>query len=294
VKYFIGYLHVFGGPIDIRGIMAEQAQIEHAWTEIAPGYDEHVTPANMAIAEGALQRVGLRPGMRVLDVAAGSGALSLPAARTGAEVLATDLSPAMVERLEARAREEGLSNLEARVMDGHHLDLEDDTFDLSGSQFGVMLFPDLPRGLSELARVTKPGGQVLLVTMGPPAEIEFLGYFLEAVKSVVPGFAGLPMDPPPLPFQVADPERLREALADAGLSDVRVETANHRLAFESGPEMWDWVTASNPIGADLVADLSEEDETAAQRALDGMLRERSGGGEPAVLNNTVNIGTGTK
>lgn len=274
--------------------MAELAEIEHAWTEIASGYDEHVTPSNMTIAEGALQRAGLRRGMRMLDVAAGSGALSIPAARHGAEVLATDLSPAMVERLAARAREEGLSNLETRVMDGHALELEADTFDIAGSQFGVMLFPDLPRGLRELARVTKPGGRVLLVTMGPPAEIEFLGFFLEAVTSAVPGFAGLPTDPPPLPFQVADPDRLLEALTDAGLTDVQVETANHRLAFESGSQLWDWVTASNPIGSELVSDLTEAQAAQARKTLDAMLRERSGGSERAVLNNTVNIGIGTK
>ena len=273
--------------------MAELAEIENAWTEIAPGYDEHVTPSNMALAEGALHRAGLRPGMRVLDVAAGSGALSIPAARTGAEVLATDISPTMVERLEARAREEGLSSLEVRVMDGHALELGDDSFDIAGSQFGVMLFPDLPQGVSELARVTKPGGHVLLVTMGPPHEIEFLGFFLEAVKSAVPGFSGLPKDPLPLAFQVADPERLRGELVDAGLSAVRVETANHRLEFESGPQLWDWVTASNPIGAELVASLTKEQTALAQQELDATVRERGGATERAVLNNTVNIGIGT-
>jgi ubiquinone/menaquinone biosynthesis C-methylase UbiE len=232
--------------------------------------------------------------MRVVDVAAGSGALSIPAARAGAEVVATDISPAMVERLEARAREEGLSNLEARVMDGHDLEFDDDTFDLAGSQFGVVLFPDLPRGLSELARVTEPGGRVLLVTMGPPSEVEFLGFFIGAITSVVPDFAGLPSDPPPLPFQVSDPETLRSKLADVGLRDVRVETANHRLEYESGSGMWSWVTASNPIGAGLVADLTEEQTEAAKEALEGRLRERSGGSGPAVLNNTVNIALGTK
>ncbi|MFD1564497.1 class I SAM-dependent methyltransferase [Haloarchaeobius amylolyticus] len=274
--------------------MAEQTEIQNAWTEIAPEYDEFVTPANVAIAEVALQRAGISPAMRMLDVAAGSGALSLPAARAGAEVLGTDISPAMVDRLEARAREEGLTTLEVRIMDGHDLALEDDTFDIAGSQFGVMLFPGLQQGLSELARVTRPGGRVLLVTMGPPSEIEFLGLFLEAVESVVPGFTGLPMDPPPLPFQVSDPAALREKLADAGLADICVETANHRLEFESGTQMWDWVTASNPIGAEMVTDLTAEQMAAAQMALDDRLRERSGERGPAVVNNTVNIAIGTK
>src|SRR5690606_11409635 len=116
----------------------------------------------------------------VLDVAAGSGALSLPAARLGARVLAVDISPGMVERLAARARAEGLANLETRVMDGHALELEDNTFDLAASQFGVMLFPDLPRGLSEMARVTRPGGRVLVVTFGPFEQVEFIGFFIRA------------------------------------------------------------------------------------------------------------------
>ncbi|MFC7223915.1 class I SAM-dependent methyltransferase [Halalkalicoccus sp. GCM10025322] len=274
--------------------MTEQAAIQAAWTEIAPGYDDYVTPSNMALAERALQRAGLRPDMRVLDVAAGSGGLSIPAARAGAQVLATDISPAMVERLETRAREEGLSNLAARVMDGHALDLEDDTFDVAASQFGVMLFPDLPRGLGEMARVTKPDGRVVLVTMGPPSEVEFLGFFVDAVKTADPDFEGLPMDPPPLPFQVSDPETLREKLADAGLTDIRVERANHRLEFNSGRQMWDWVTSSNPIGAGMVADLTDEQKATAQKALDDDLRERSGGSGSAVLNNSVNIGIGTK
>jgi len=142
-------------------------EIRTAWDEIAAGYDEFVTPTHMWLANEALRLAGLRPGMRLLDVAPGSSALSIPAARLGAQVLAADLSPNMVERLKARARKEGLSNLETRVMDGHALELEANTFDISGSQFGVMLFPDLPRGLSELARVTKPVGRVLMVAYGP-------------------------------------------------------------------------------------------------------------------------------
>jgi ubiquinone/menaquinone biosynthesis C-methylase UbiE len=113
----------------------EQEQIQDAWDNIAAGYDEFVTPTHRWLANEALQRVGLRPGIRFLDVAAGSGALSIPAARLGAKVLAVNISPAMIERLEAHAREEGLSNLEARVMDGHALEFDDDAFDISGSQF---------------------------------------------------------------------------------------------------------------------------------------------------------------
>jgi ubiquinone/menaquinone biosynthesis C-methylase UbiE len=272
----------------------EQKQIQNAWNNIAVGFDAFVTPINTELAEKALRLVGLQSGMRFLDVAAGSGALSIPAARLGAQVLATDISPAMVERLRARADKEGLSNLEISVMDGQALELEEGSFDISGSQHGVSLFPDMPRGLREMVRVTKPEGKVLIVAVGPLTETEFMGFFVGAMQAAVPGFTGLPMDPPPLPFQVANPEKLRQQMADAGLSEIRVESANWKMAFQSGKEMWDFVTNSNPIGRGLAADLAEEQRAAVQQALDGKLRQRSGNNFPAVLNNLVNIGIGTK
>lgn len=269
-------------------------QTREAWDALADGYDELVTDPNMAIAEVALRRARLEPGMRVLDVACGSGALSVPAARLGADVLGVDLAPGMVERLEARARTEGLSDVEGRVMDGHDLDLGDDTFDLAASQFGLMGFPDLPRGLAEMVRVTKPGGTVLLVVAGPPQKVEFLGVFLGALKAAVPGFEGPPMDPPPLPFQLSDPEVLTRRLADAGLKDIRVEPADHALEFRSAEHLWDWVTKNNPIGAGLAAELTDDQREAALAALEYELLNRSNGNGTAVLDNLVYTGIGTK
>ncbi len=269
--------------------------IRDAWDEIAGGYDEFVTPTHMWLANEGLRRVGLRSGMRFLDVAAGSGALSVPAARLGAQVFSTDMSPVMLKKLEARARKEGL-NLETRVMDGHALELEDDAFDVSGSQFGVMLFPDMPRGISELARVTKPGGHVLMNVYGAPQKIEFFGFFVHAIQAVVPGFTGPPMDPPPLPFQLQDPEKLRQELGKAGLKDIRVETITEKLEFQSGQHLWDWLTNSNPIVGTVLAELSLTNEQSAvvRQALDDMVRKRSGGNGPAVLTNPINIGVGSK
>jgi len=233
--------------------------------------------------------------MRLLDVAAGSGALSLPAARLGARVLATDMSPVMLQRLAARAGQEEL-DLETRVMDGHALELEDDSFDIAGSQFGVMLFPDMPLGISEMARVVKPGGRVLMNVYGAPEKIEFFGFFVHAIQAAVPSFTGPPMDPPPLPFQLQDPEKLRQELGKAGLKNIRVETIIEKLAFQSGQHLWDWLTNSNPIVGTVLAELSltKEQRAVVQQALDHMVRKRSGGSGPAVLTNPINIGIGTK
>src|SRR6266545_1746943 len=83
--------------------MTTPGQAREAWNGVAAGYDEFVTPLVIPLAEQVLGRVDVRRGTRLLDVAAGSGALSLAAARLGAQVVATDIAPAMIERLQARA-----------------------------------------------------------------------------------------------------------------------------------------------------------------------------------------------
>ena len=265
-----------------------------AWDNIAAGYDQFVAPTEIWLANQALKRAGLRSGEHFLDVAAGPGGLSLPAARLGAKVVATDWSPAMIALLEARAREEGLADLSGRVMDCHALELDDHTFDLTGSQFGVMLVPDQPLALREMARVTRRGGRVLLIAYGAPEEIEFLHFFIGALQAIDPEFPGLPASSPPLEFQVSDPDVLRDRLADAGLTPVTVDTVTEQLEFRSGHDLWNWILFSNPIAGVLTAHLTSEQKIDVRRILDGMLRERSADGGPAVLTNPVHIGIGVK
>jgi ubiquinone/menaquinone biosynthesis C-methylase UbiE len=273
----------------------EHEQTRAAWDRIAPGYDRTNTPTQMWLGNEGLRRAGLASGMRLLDVAAGSGALSIPAARLGAQVLATDQSPVMLGLLEERARKEGL-RIETRVMDGHALELDDHSFEIAGSQFGVMLFPDMPKGISEMARVVRPGGRVLMNVYGDPHEIEFLGFLVGAIQAVRPDFTGPPMDPPPLPFQLQDPERLRKQLASAGLREIKVETITEATKFQSGEELWDWLVWSNPIVETMLGALSltSDERGAIRQALDRLVRERAGQSGPAILTSPINIGIGTK
>ena len=279
---------------DAGSTVEEHAAPVAAWDAIADGYDRYVAPQELELATEALRLVGLERGERFLDVAAGTGGLSLPAARAGAHVLATDWSLAMVERFEARARAEGLTNAEARVMDCHALELDNDSFDVVASQFGVMLVPDQPRALRELVRVTKPGGRVLMIAYGPPNEIEFLHIFIAALQAVVPEFPGLPDDPPPLEFQVSDREVLARRLCDAGLEDVQITHSTERPVFASGEEMWNWVLYGNPIPGMLVGDLSDEQRAELRGVLHRMLSERAGSDGRTVVANRVNIAIGTK
>ena len=134
---------------------------------------------------------------------------------------------------------------------------------------------------------------MLVIAYGFPAELEFLHFFISALKTVAPEFPGLPDDPPPLEFQVSDPEVLRQRLIQAGLKNVRIHQSAERPTFASGQEIWDWVLYGNPIPGMLVADLTENQRATLRRVLDGMLRERAGADGRAVLRNAVNIGVGT-
>ena len=274
----------------------EKEETRAAWDRIAPGYDRTNTPTQMWLGNEGLRRAKLRAGMRFLDVAAGSGALSVPAARLGAQVLATDLSSVMLELLQARAPKEGL-NIETRVMDGHTLRLDDNSFDMAGSQFGVMLIPDMPRAIREMTRVVKPGGRVLIHAYGDPHKIEFLGFLIGAVQSVRPNFEGPPMDPPPLEFQLADPDRLSQELSAAGLQDVSVETITETTEHKTGKDLWEWLLWSNPIVEMVLGgmlNLTYDERDVVKQTLDKMVRDRAGGSNAAKLSNPVNIGVGTK
>jgi ubiquinone/menaquinone biosynthesis C-methylase UbiE len=266
-----------------------------AWDKIAPLYDKTNTPTQMALANEGLRRAGLAPGMRFIDVAAGSGALSIPAARLGAKVLATDQSAVMLDLLATRAREEGLE-IECRVMDGHALELGDSQYDMAGSQFGVMLFPDMPKGIREMARVVKSGGQVLVIAYGDPHRIDFLGWLVTAIQAVRPDFTGPPMEPMPLPFQLLDPQRLRQELHAAGLKAVRIETITETTQFQTGKALWEWLIGSNPIVETVLEEieLTSGERTIVEQALGQLVRERADSSGFAALSNPINIGIGTK
>lgn len=271
---------------------SSETAVRDAWDAIADRFDRYATPQTMAFGTQVMARLPLGPGVAVLDVAAGSGGLSIPAARTGADVVAVDIAPTMIERLAARGRAEGLTTLQARVGDGTALDVDDDTFDVAVSMNGVSLFPDLEAGLRELVRATRPGGTVLVATFGPVQRAEFIAFWLRALQATAPGAIPTPPDPMP-PFRLADPSTFRQALVAAGLHDVGVETATWEMAFDSVDHLMDTTLGSNPIAGQLTAGVTDQQLDQARQVLDGMLRERSGGDPGAVLHTEMRIGQGT-
>ncbi len=175
-------------------------------------------------ARRAWELAAVPPGGTVLDIAAGTGALALVAARAGARVLATDFSPGMVESV----RSHNLPNIEARVMDGQALDLPDAAFDAAFSLFGVILFPDWRRGVAEMARVVRPGGVGCLGTWRRPEGAAANLLLADLVGAMFPRVEASP----PLAgmAELSDPDRLRAAMRAAGFAQVSItDTSNDFL-----------------------------------------------------------------
>ena len=117
-----------------------------------------------------VEACGIQEGMRVLDVAAGTGNASIPAAQTGASVTASDLTPELFEAGRARAQSEGVE-LEWVEADAENLPFEDASFDVVMSSIGAMFAPRHQMVADELARVCRPGGTVGMLNWTPEGMI---------------------------------------------------------------------------------------------------------------------------
>jgi SAM-dependent methyltransferase len=117
-----------------------------------------------------VEAAGIGPGMKVLDIAAGTGNASLPAADAGAEVTASDLTPELLEAGRARAEAAGLE-LEWAEADAENLPFDDETFDVVMSSIGAMFAPHHQEVADEMVRVCRPGGTIALLSWTPEGMI---------------------------------------------------------------------------------------------------------------------------
>ncbi len=159
------------------------------------------------VGPALVEACDVRPGDRVLDVAAGTGSAAIPAALAGADVVASDLTPELFDDGRARAAAAGV-DLEWREADAEALPFDDASFDVVLSAIGVMFAPHHAVATAELVRVCRPGGTIGVLSWTPGG---FVGQLFATMKGYVP--APPPgVQPPPL---WGDEAHVRELFGDA-------------------------------------------------------------------------------
>lgn len=236
--------------------MLSPDQVPQGWSNIATVYEKAFEKLTSQFSQEALGRLGLKLGESVLDVAAGTGSFSLAAARAGGDVLATDFSPGMINRLNQRIAEQGLKNIRAQVMDGQNLECEDASYDVTASIVGVIFFPDIAKGLSELKRVLKPKGRCAVVCWGDMEKFEMMAYLKKAIQTAVPEFE-MPTQTP-VWARLLGHEQLEQMMKAAGFKNVKVTNMIGKLEIESPQTFWNDFTSSAPPLAKLFEALGEE------------------------------------
>jgi SAM-dependent methyltransferase/uncharacterized protein YciI len=203
------------------------------WNSVATGYDEEFFQQLPAVIDKAIEVLGAPPESTVLDLATGPGTFAVPAARRFKKVVAIDFAEQMIRRLRGHLESSGIGNVETLVMDGHALMFEDASFDAVASMFGWFLFGDRARSLSEIHRVLRPGGRVLVASWATPDRNTVLGSGLEGLRAALPD---LPRPPGPLPTQV--PETCASEVRSAGFRDVATTHVTVDVTFESVDAYW--------------------------------------------------------
>ncbi|MGZ4675749.1 MAG: class I SAM-dependent methyltransferase [Acidimicrobiia bacterium] len=256
-----------------------------------PGAEQYATvfaPFTGAFAADLVQGVGVTASDTVLDVAAGTGAFALRAAARGADVLATDFAPGMVEALAGAATSVGPGTVRTAVMDGQALDVADDSFDVAASNFGVIFFPDIPAGLRELARATRPGGRVAVTSWRNDAP-RLSVLVAEAVRTAAPDVAL----PPTTEHPLGRADGCATMTAAAGWRDVEVQTLVHDLVVPDPPAFFRSLSEWSAPVIPLVSGLDAAQREAAANAFTEVVRRHGSDGGRVPFTAFLSIGAPT-
>lgn len=256
------------------------------WDGVAPGYAEDIAEQLTAYAEEAMRLAALRPQDRVIDIGAGPGTLTIPAARRAAEVTAVDFSPGMIEQTRRRAA--ALGNVKAEVMDAGALAFPDRSFDVAFCVFAFMFFPDRARVFAEMKRVLVPGGRAVIATWAPIARRPLMQIGFEALAEAVPDL------PPPPKGDLRDPEECASEMSAAGFGQVTARRFTASVIMATPEAYLRMMERSSAAFDTLRRKLGEEGwPEARRRLLEAVRRRLPEGGElsaEAILTRGVNDG----
>ena len=227
--------------------------VRQAWDASASGWN-HQTPAIRhwlaASTAALLDAAQIGPGMRVLDVAAGAGDQTLDIARrvgAGGHVLATDISPAILQFASENAHQAGLAQVQTRVCDAEDLTLGETGFDAAVCRLGLMLCPDPLGALQQMHRVLRPGGRAAVLVFSAPQRNPCIAILMDTACR----HAGLgPRDPftPGGLLSLGKPGLLQDFFIQARFTDIATEPISAPFQLPSARDYLDFVrTSASPI-----------------------------------------------
>lgn len=252
------------------------------WTDVTPGWrkrDAELVAWARPVTERILERARVGNGQRVLDIACGTGEPAIPAARrvgSAGFVLGVDFVEDMLAFARDKAVREGLRNVEFRRQDGEELDAPAGSFDCVTMRFGLMFMPDPVSCLKRAWRALKPGGCIALATWAPPEKNPWVTTTLAVLKR----HADMPAPPPGAPglFAMADPERLRSVLSQAGFREVQVEETAVSRDFGDGKSYFQFlIELAGPLAAVYAALPGERQTRVAEEVAAEAEKRRQGG-----------------
>ena len=270
----------------------EAFQRPQEWDAVAEKYERAFVKVSRKFAAHALRLAGVRAGARVLDVAAGTGALTLAAARAGAQVEAIDFSPAMVSRLRAHVVAAGLEGVTVNEMDGQALAFPDGTFDAAFSIFGLMFFPDRAKGMREMHRVLCSGGRAGIVVWNRTDQVGNLRLLGQAIRQEAPD---VPLPAGPTLWQeLEDSQRFRRELEQTGFGKAHIHTVEETWEASSPEHLWDDMVGMTPALETLYRKLGPERLHRVADAFVAAARAENGGDGAIAMRCEAHVGIAEK
>jgi ubiquinone/menaquinone biosynthesis C-methylase UbiE len=231
---------------------------------LAESYENYMVPALFAPwSTYLIQRANPQPGEHVLDVACGTGIVTRNVApRVGSQgmVIGIDLNPNMLSMARVAAEREGLT-IEWRLSPAEKLPFPDGNFDLILCQFGLMFFSDRHASLTEMHRVLRPGGHVVL-SVWQGLERHPFYQTLHNVSSRLLGKSAVQTV-----FSLGDSDELRKLLADAGFQQIEIEPLSIIARFPNAKEFLAWESDVDPAACPTLQNLDTESQQAILAAL---------------------------